>query len=503
MPAHDPDAPPVLELRRVVKSFGAAMALRSASLVLDSGSVHALVGENGAGKSTLVKIIAGLYRRDSGLFAIDGDAVDFSSTAQARDAGIAVIYQEPTHFTHLSVIENIYMGRQPTGPSGAIDRRAMRDEVLRILGRLGVRIDPDLPADGLSIADRQIVEIAKALSHDARILIMDEPTSALSGNEVERLFAIVRALRDEGRAILFISHRFSEIFDLCDTVTVMRDGAFVDSASIDETTVDELVQAMVGRDVTELYPARPGDARPGPVVLDVDGLSRAGAFRDVSFVVRSGEIVGLSGIVGSGRSNVARAIFGVDRYDTGRVLLDGTAVPPGRTSIALRRGMALVPEDRRRHGLIPSMSIARSLTLAMRGRIARRGLLTSRAERETARTWIERLRVKASALSAPSGSLSGGNQQKVVLAKWLATGPRLLIVDEPTRGIDVASKAEIHRMLSELARDGMAILMISSELPEILGMSDRVLVMREGRIAGEFARDAATPERVIRAATSA
>lgn len=498
MPARDPDAPPVLELRRVVKSFGPVVALRSASLVLEAGSVHALVGENGAGKSTTVGVIAGVHRRDGGRFEIDGEVVDFASTAQARDAGIAVIYQEPTLFGHLSVVENIFMGRQPRGRVG-IDRRAMRDEVLRVFGRLGVRIDPDLPADGLSIADRQIVEIAKALTLDARILVMDEPTSALSGAEVERLFAIVRSLRDDGRAILFISHRFAEIFDLCDRVTVMRDGAFVDTVPIDDTTVDELVAAMVGRDVTELYPKQAAPI--GETVLRVSGLTRVGAFRDVSFDVRSGEIVGLAGLVGSGRSALARAVFGVDRYDAGRVEMAGEAVRPGAPAASIRAGMALLPSDRRRHGVVPAMSVARSIALAARGRLARGGLLTARAERAAARAWVERLRIRASALDAPVGTLSGGSQQRVVLAKWLATGPRLLIVDEPTRGIDVASKAEVHRLLSALAAEGMAVLMISSELPEVLGMADRVLVMREGRIAADLPRDAATPEAVIRAAT--
>ncbi|MGW9114359.1 sugar ABC transporter ATP-binding protein [Microbacterium sp. NPDC055683] len=498
MPARDPDAPPVLELRRVVKSFGPVVALRSASLVLEAGSVHALVGENGAGKSTTVGVIAGVHRRDGGRFEIDGEVVDFASTSQARDAGIAVIYQEPTLFGHLSVVENIFMGRQPRGRVG-IDRKAMRDEVLRVFGRLGVRIDPDLPADGLSIADRQIVEIAKALTLDARILVMDEPTSALSGAEVERLFAIVRSLRDDGRAILFISHRFAEIFDLCDTVTVMRDGAFVDTMPIDDTTVDELVAAMVGRDVTELYPKQAAPI--GETVLRVSGLTRVGAFRDVSFEVRSGEIVGLAGLVGSGRSALARAVFGVDRYDAGRVEMAGEAVRPGAPAAAIRAGMALLPSDRRRHGVVPAMSVARSIALAARSRLARSGLLTARAERAAARAWVERLRIRTSALDAPVGTLSGGSQQRVVLAKWLATGPRLLIVDEPTRGIDVASKAEVHRLLSALAAEGMAVLMISSELPEVLGMADRVLVMREGRIAADLPRDAATPEAVIRAAT--
>ncbi len=489
-----------LELRRVVKSFGPVVALRSGSLTLHRGSIHALIGENGAGKSTLVKIIAGLYRRDAGDFRLDGESVDFTSTAQSKGAGIAVIYQEPTLFPDLSVTENIFMGRQPTGRLGRIDRKAMRAEAVEIFERLGVALDPDRVTEGLSIADQQIIEIAKAISLDARVLIMDEPTAALSGVEVQRLFAVARSLRDEGRALLFISHRFDEVFDLCDTVTVMRDGSYIDTTAIAETTVDELVRQMVGRDVTELFPKLPAEV--GEVVLEVDGLTRAGVFRDISFTVRAGEIVGLAGLVGAGRSEVARAVFGVDTYESGSVRLGGMPLPKGDPRKATARGIALVPEDRRKQGLVLDDGVSRNITLAIRSKLSKWGLIWGSLENEAAKIWASKLEVKTAALDAETGTLSGGNQQKVVLGKWLATEPKVLIVDEPTRGIDVGTKAEVHRLMSQLAQQGMAILMISSELPEVLGMADRVLVMREGRLTGEFARADATPEAVMYAATA-
>jgi len=501
-PAPADAAAHALELRKVVKTFGAVVALRSGTLALDNGSIHALVGENGAGKSTLVKIIAGLYQPDSGEFLLNGEPVDFSSTAQAKAAGIAVIYQEPTLFPDLTVTENIFMGRQPLRSFGRIDRRAMRAEAIALFERLGVAINPDRPARGLSIADQQIIEIAKAISLDARVLIMDEPTAALSGVEVDRLFAVARSLRDEGRALLFISHRFDEVFALCDVVTVMRDGSYIATERIADTDVDTIVRQMVGRDVADLFPKQ--EAAIGDVVLDVQGLTSAGVFDDISFQVRSGEIVGLAGLVGAGRSEVARAVFGVDGYDRGAVTLAGSRIPARNPAAAMRAGLALVPEDRRKEGLVIGASVAENLTIAIRQRLAAGGLfITGRRENEASRVWASRLEVKSSALDAEVGTFSGGNQQKVVLAKWLATEPKVLIVDEPTRGIDIGTKAEVHRLLSQLAGEGVGILMISSELPEVLGMADRVLVMREGRITATIERKDATAESVMRAATGA
>ncbi|WP_232549266.1 sugar ABC transporter ATP-binding protein [Propioniciclava soli] len=492
-------AAPALELRGVSKAFGRVVALRDAQLELHAGSIHALVGENGAGKSTLVKIIAGLYPRDSGTLTLDGRPVEFRSTADAKKAGIAVIYQEPTLFPDLSVTENIFMGRQPVGRFGRVDRATMRSEALALFARLGVRIDPDRPTEGLSIADQQIIEIAKAISLDARVLIMDEPTAALSGVEVERLFDVARGLRDEGRALMFISHRFEEVFALCDTVTVMRDGSYVSTDPIATTTVADIVRKMVGREVGDLFPKQ--EAQIGAPVLEVNGLSQPGVFADITFSVRSGEIVALAGLVGAGRSEVARAVFGVDPYRTGEVRVGGRPLPKNSPAAAMRAGLALVPEDRRKQGLILDATVASNITDAIRGRLSRGGLISTTQENDTARDWAQRLEVKTAALDTLAGTLSGGNQQKVVLAKWLATEPTVLIIDEPTRGIDVGTKSEVHRMMSQLAGAGLAILMISSELPEVLGMSDRILVMHEGRITADLPRDGATAEKVMFAAT--
>lgn len=490
---------PVLELEGVRKTFGGVVALRSADLKVEGGSIHALVGENGAGKSTLVKIVSGLHQRDSGVFRFEGSDANFGSTAEAKAEGIAVIYQEPTLFPDLSVVENIFMGRQPLGRGRRIDRVAMKSEAVELFERLGVPLDPDRPARGLSIADQQIIEIAKAISLDAKLLIMDEPTAALSGSEVDRLFAVARSLRDEGRALVFISHRFDEVFELCDVITVMRDGDYVSTDPISEVTVDEIVARMVGREVADLFPKTVAEF--GDVVLDVAGLTSKGTFRDITFQVRAGEIVGLAGLVGAGRSEIARAVFGIDRYSEGSVELNAKPVRPHDPRAAIRAGIAFVPEDRRQQGLVVDGSVAANVASVIRGRLARLGLLTLGAEERAASPWAAKLEVKTAALDLSAATMSGGNQQKVVIAKWLATDPTLLIVDEPTRGIDVGTKAEVHRLLSDLAGQGLAILMISSELPEVLGMADRILVVREGSITAEFNRADATPERVMRAAT--
>ncbi len=489
----------LIELENASKSYGAVRALRDGSLSLEPGEVRALVGENGAGKSTVVKLMAGVVRLDSGRLVVDGRDVDFHSPTAARDAGIAVIYQEPTLFGDLSVAENVVMGRHPLSGGRRIDRQAMHEQVGELLDRLGVSMDPERPVRGLSIADQQIVEIAKALSFDARVLIMDEPTAALAGPEVERLFGVIRALRERGAAVLFISHRLEEVFAICDSVTVMRDGAVVHESSTAEIDADELVRRMVGRDLDTLFPKLDAEIR-GPA-LKVERLTREGVFTDVSFEVRAGEIVALAGLVGAGRSEVARAIFGIDRPDGGTVTVAGTAIKPGRPLAAMRAGLGFVPEDRRQQGLVMDLSVGRNATLTRMRALTRFGLITGRAERRLAEEWAARLQLKYHRLGDPVAFLSGGNQQKVVLAKWLATAPKVLIVDEPTRGIDVGTKAEVHRLLSELAQGGVAVLMISSELPEVLGMADRVLVMNEGRLSGELSRAEADEESVMRAAT--
>src|SRR3954470_2445567 len=399
------DAPrvPTLELRDVAKSFGPVAALRSAGITVDAGSIHALVGENGAGKSTLIKIVAGVHRRDAGDFRFEGRTVDFGSTAESKAAGIAVIYQEPTLFPDLSVTENIFMGRQPLAGGRRIDRAAMYAEAEELFTRLGVHIDPRRPALGLSIADQQIIEIAKAISLDARLLIMEEPTAALRGVEVDRLFAVARSLRDEGRALVFISHRFDEVFSLCDTVTVMRDGEYIATKPITDTHVDEIVSLMVGREVSDLFPKTPAEI--GEPVLEVEGLSSAGVFHDISFTVRAGEIVGLAGLVGAGRSEVARAVFGVDGYDEGRVTVNGRRVPPRNPRAAIRAGLAFVPEDRRKQGLVTDASVSRNVAGVIRGSLAKAGFLTQRAESRAAGPWAGKLEVKTSALDVDAATM--------------------------------------------------------------------------------------------------
>jgi rhamnose transport system ATP-binding protein len=492
-------ADPIIALRDASKSYGAVRAVRETSIALRPGEVRALVGENGAGKSTIVRLLAGVTRPDSGSVLVDDRPVEFHGPGDARNAGIAVIYQEPTLFPDLSIAENVMMGRQPLTSGRRIDRRRLHDQVRELLDRLGVRLGAGQPVRGLSIADQQIVEIAKALSFDARVLIMDEPTAALSGLEVERLFGVVRTLRDRGAGVLFISHRLEEVLAISTTVTVLRDGEVTHEGAASDLTADELVRKMVGRELKQLFPKV--QAEIGEPVLRVARLTREGVFTDVSFEVRRGEIVALAGLVGAGRSEVARAVFGVDKRDAGSVTVDGVEVRNGSPSAAMAAGIGLVPEDRRQQGLVMELSVERNVALTRLQAIGRMGVIGGGAEEQLARGWAERLQIKLHRFSDPVGFLSGGNQQKVVLGKWLATDPKLLIVDEPTRGIDVGTKAEVHRLMSELAAQGLAVLMISSELPEVLGMADRVLVMREGRLVAEFSRAQANEETVVRAAT--
>ncbi|MFC4454175.1 sugar ABC transporter ATP-binding protein [Deinococcus sonorensis] len=490
---------PRLTLSGASKRFGPVQALRNVSLELYPGEAHALLGENGAGKSTLVKILAGVHQADAGELQIGGQPVVFRGPGEARAAGVAIIYQEPTLFPDLTVAENVLMGRQPATRLGRIDKRTMQRQVAGILQELGVALDPARLVRGLSIADQQIVEIAKALSLNAQVLIMDEPTAALTLQETERLFRVVRSLRARGAAILFITHRLEEVFAECQRVTIMRDGQWVSAGVIGDYTPGSVVRQMVGRDLGELYPH--AQTQPGEVALKVSGLSQPGMFDDVSFTVRRGEIVGLAGLVGAGRSEVARAVFGIDPREHGSVQVNGHTIPPLQPRLAMRAGLGLVPEDRRQQGLVMELSIERNANLAILNRLGRGLLMDRAAEDRSAQQWTSQLQLKAHRLSDPVSSLSGGNQQKVVLAKWLATGPAVLIVDEPTRGIDVGAKAEVHRVLAELAAAGLAVLMISSDLPEVLGMADRILVMREGRLVGELSREQASEEAVMWLAT--
>jgi rhamnose transport system ATP-binding protein len=495
----DEAAQPVVDLRDVTKQFGAVRALRGVHLPLYAGEVHALVGENGAGKSTLVKMLGGIHQPDSGSILVNGIETGLSSPLAARARGIAVIQQHPFLFPDLDVAENVFMGRHPRTRFGRIDWRRMNREVDDLLRSLGVAFSATTPVRGLSVADQQMVEIAKALSQNASVLVMDEPTASLSAREVERLFAIVRRLRDQGVALLFVSHRLDEVAELADRVTIFRDGGHVITAPASELTTDQIIRHMVGRQLDSLYPKEIAEI--GDVALSVHGLSRLGTFLDITFELRRGEILGLFGLVGAGRTEVARVIFGIDHAEHGTITLGGDAISIGDPTDAMNHGIAYVPEDRHAQGLILTFPIDDNITLPIIRRLSRFTLVDSAAVDAVAAEYARRLQVKSAGLDQLVSALSGGNQQKVVLGKWLATEPTVLILDEPTRGIDIGTKAEVHRIISHLATEGLAILLISSELPEVLGMADRILVMHEGRISGEFERSVADQERIMFAAT--
>ncbi len=486
---------PLLEARDIEKAFPGVRALTGVSFAVKAGEVHALLGENGAGKSTLIKILSGVYRPDGGEILIDGRETAFSTPEDAKRAGVATIYQELLLFPELSVAENIFLGHAPLGGAGRIDWSAMRGRAEDLLASLEI---DDLSADqivgALSVGNRQRVEILRALSHEARVLIMDEPTAALTESDVTRLFDIVRRLRARGVGIVYISHRLDEIFEIADRVTVLRDGAYVGSRPVAGTTSAELVQMMVGRRIDNLFPKTVVPI--GDPVLEARDVVRRPMTRSVSLAVRAGEIVGLAGLVGSGRSEFAQTIFGITPAESGEIRLMGETVRIDSPEKARARGIAYVPEDRGVQGLVRPMSVLHNLSLAALGALSRAGFIDRAAELRLANEAVLRFSVKTSSVDEIAGRLSGGNQQKIVLGKWLANNPKLLILDEPTRGIDVGAKAEIHRLMCELVGSGVAILMISSELPEVLGMSDRVLVMREGRLVAEFDRAHATSERV-------
>jgi rhamnose transport system ATP-binding protein len=488
-------AAPLLEVRDIEKAFPGVRALSGVSFDVCAGEVHALLGENGAGKSTLIKIVSGVYQPDLGSILVNGTKVHFSTPDDARRAGVATIYQELLLFPELSVAENIFLGHAPLAGAGRIDWRAMRAEAERLLDSLEIDdLSPDQIVGALTVGNRQRVEILRALSHDARILIMDEPTAALTESDVTRLFDVVRRLKRRGVGIVYISHRLDEIFAIADRVTVLRDGAYVGSREVADTNVAELVQMMVGRRIESLFPKTAAPI--GAPVLEARDLVRRPLTKGVSLTVRSGEIVGLAGLVGSGRSELAQTLFGMTPAESGEVRLNGESVRIDSPETARAKGIAYVPEDRGTQGLVRGMSVLHNFSLAALGSLSRAGFIDRASERRMAEAGVARFSVKTSSVDEIAGRLSGGNQQKIVLGKWLANNPKLLILDEPTRGIDVGAKAEIHRLMSQLAGEGVAILMISSELPEVLGMSDRVLVMREGRLAAEFDRAEATSEAV-------
>jgi rhamnose transport system ATP-binding protein len=487
---------PVLALSGVSKSFPGVRALSGVSLRLYPGQVTALVGENGAGKSTVVKILTGIYRPDAGEILLDGRPVRFPTAHAAGRAGVTAIHQETVLFDELTVAENIFLGHAPRGRLGLIDTGAMMREAARILRGIGAEIDPSHRLKELGIASKHLVAIARALSIDARVVIMDEPTAALSHKEIEELFDLVRALKAQGKAILFISHKFDEIFRIADRYTVFRDGELVGEGAIGEVTEAELVRLMVGRDVSQIFPARAHNI--GAEVLRVGGLEHPTEFSGIGFSLRRGEILGFYGLVGAGRSEVMQALFGITRPSAGTVEIEGRPVTIRAPADAVAEGIVYVPEDRGLQGAITAMPIFQNVTLPSLGRLSRHGFLRLAEEFRLAREYTRRLDLRAASLDTEVGNLSGGNQQKVVIAKWLATKPRVIILDEPTKGIDIGSKAAVHAFMAELAAEGLAVIMVSSEIPEVLGMSDRVIVMREGRMVAELAGEALTPETLVR-----
>lgn len=484
-------------MRGISKSFDATQALEDVSLTLFPGEVHTLLGENGAGKSTLIKIMTGIHQPDHGEILLDGRPIKINNTAQAQELGIAAIYQEPLVFPDLNVAENIFISHQKRG--AVVNWRRMYREAETFLEKLGVQMDVRSQARGLTLAEQQTVEIAKAISLNVRVLIMDEPTASLSAHEVARLFKIVRTLREQGVAVLFISHRMDEVFEISDRITIFRDGKRISSNPAKEVTTDSAIRDMVGREITNFFDKEPTER--GKLLLSVKNLSYEGVFANVSFDLYAGEVLGMAGLVGAGRTDVALALFGINPATSGEIIYDGKPVSIQSPHQATQLGIAYVTEDRRGQGLVMPMSIATNISLPILHRyLTRLGLIDSKAENVTAEEYRKQLSIRAPSIQLQANKLSGGNQQKVVVAKWLNTKPRLLILDEPTRGIDVGAKAEIHHIINELAKQGMAILMISSDLPEVLAMSDRVLVMREGLPMGIFSRAEATQERVMTAA---
>jgi rhamnose transport system ATP-binding protein len=491
---------PLLQLSGISKSFGGTRALESVELALYGGSITALVGENGAGKSTLVKILTGIHQPDGGRITFGGSSVHIRSPAHAQQLGISVIHQEAVVFDELSVAENIFVTARPRR-WGLIDWARMRRDAARLMHRLDCPVDPGLSLRELSVAQKYLVQIARALSHDARLVIMDEPTAALSHHEAQLLLRIATGLRDEGRALLFISHRLEDLFAIADRYVVFRDGRSVAEGAMAGTSIDTLIESMVGRVIDRLYPKR--SIALGDEVLRVSQLSRAEEFADISFGVRRSEILGVYGLVGAGRSELMQSLFGLTRAESGSIELDRAQIRLAHPADAIARRIAYVPEDRQHQGAIPSMSISGNIALASLGQFTRYGWLDDERLTRTAGEWAQRLQVKYANLEQPLSELSGGNQQKVVLAKWLLTAPRVLILDEPTKGIDVGSKAAVHALMGEWAQQGVAIVLVSSELPEVLGLSDRVLVMRRGRMAGLLDRGEADAATVMRLASAA
>jgi len=495
----EPASPYLLEITHISKAFPGVIALDDVQLRVRPGSVLALMGENGAGKSTLMKIIAGIYQPDAGELRLHGKPVTFSSPLAALQAGIAMIHQELNLMPHMTIAENIWIGREQLNGLHMVDHRAMHRCTAELLARLRIKLDPEEAVGNLSIAERQMVEIAKAVSYNSDILIMDEPTSAITETEVAHLFSIIQDLKAEGKGIIYITHKMKEVFAIADEVAVFRDGAFVGLQDASTLNDDTLISMMVGRELSQLFPER--DTPIGKLMLSVRNLTLNGVFENVSFDLHAGEVLGIAGLMGSGRTNVAETLFGITPSSSGTMTLDGVPVRITDPHMAIEKGFALLTEDRKLTGLFPCLSVLENMEMAVLPHYVGNGFVHHKALRALCEDMCKKLRVKTPSLEQCIDTLSGGNQQKALLARWLMTNPRILILDEPTRGIDVGAKAEIYRLIAFLASEGMAVIMISSELPEVLGMSDRIMVMHEGELMGTLDRADASQERVMQLAS--
>ena len=486
-------------MKGITKSFGTNSVLRGVDFTIKAGEVHALMGENGAGKSTLMNILTGLHKPDAGEILIDGVIKQFDSPKEAEKFGLSFIHQEMNTWPEMTVVENLFLGNEIKNAIGWIDNKKMRALAIETFGELGVTLDLDEEVKNLSVGQQQMIEIAKSLLSDGEVIIMDEPTAALTEREIEVLFRIIENLKQKNVAIIYISHRMEEIFKISDRITVMRDGVSVDTKRTADTTNDEVVRKMVGRDLADYYPAK--NSAIGPIVFEVKKLSSERKFQDVSFQVKSGEIVGFSGLMGAGRTEIMRSIFGIDPLDGGEMYLEDKKITISNPNDAIRQGIGFLTENRKEEGLILDYSISENISLPSIDGFRKNGLIDTQAEKDFVELLMERLQVKAEGRDDIVSGLSGGNQQKVVLAKWIGIGSKVLILDEPTRGVDVGAKREIYQLMNELADRGVAIIMVSSDLPEVLGVSDRIVVVHEGKISGELQRGEATEEKIMKLAT--
>ncbi|OMF21781.1 D-xylose ABC transporter ATP-binding protein [Paenibacillus sp. FSL H8-0548] len=488
-----------VEMNDIHKSFGANRVLTGVNFELHEGEVHALMGENGAGKSTLMNILIGLHKRDQGTIMIDGQETYFANPKEAEKSGIAFIHQELNVWRDMTVLDNLFIGKERSSSFGLLDIKEMRKLANEQFKKLSVTIPLNQEAGKCSVGEKQMIEIAKALMTNAKVIVMDEPTAALTEREIQKLFEVIASLKKAGVSIVYISHRMEEIFAICDRITVMRDGKTVDTKPIPETNFDDVVKKMVGRELTDRFPS--SQAKPGEVVLEVKNATKKGQFRDVNFSVRSGEIIGFSGLMGSGRTEMMRTIFGLDSLDRGEIWVKGKKVIIHNPNDAMKAGIGFVTEDRKDEGLVLDFSVKDNMVLTNLYSFAPRGLINKKKEQQFVDVLIERLHIKTQSSSTLVRNLSGGNQQKVVIAKWIGIGLSVLILDEPTRGVDVGAKREIYQLMNELTERGVAIIMVSSELPEVLGMSDRIFVVHEGKISGELSKQEASQEHIMRLAT--